>query len=298
MPVGLRSRVPAKITSSIRDPRSVLADCSPSTQEMASEMFDLPQPFGPMMAATPSPWNFSSVRSQKDLNPRICSFFSLSNFNSLSYDWRIALDLTGYQLGSPPQLLRRNLKRLVGTPTRSRYCKGEISLGSSTKTPYTVCLFPQPRYTAHAMQQVAVKMAWEKEGRENRESAITLAQANVGSKNGISRAVELVLSAQLLKKQTNRFNPPIEVGNMKLLIGRVKIVIGQAKAHHHARNLQHILKIRNDGNRTTRSNKHGVLVKHFVHGLGSGLDVLVVRAHHAGRSLAPDLDLGFDPLGR
>jgi len=46
------------------------------------------------------------VRSQKDLNPRICSFFSLSNFNSLSYDSKIALDLTGYQLGSLPQLLR------------------------------------------------------------------------------------------------------------------------------------------------------------------------------------------------
>ena len=71
MPVGLRSRVPAKITSSMRAPRSVLADCSPSTHEIASEIFDLPQPFGPMMAATPSPWNLSSVRSQNDLNPRI-----------------------------------------------------------------------------------------------------------------------------------------------------------------------------------------------------------------------------------
>jgi len=71
MPVGLRSRVPAKITSSMRDPRSVLADCSPSTHEMASEIFDFPQPFGPMMAAMPSPWNLSSVRSQNDLNPRI-----------------------------------------------------------------------------------------------------------------------------------------------------------------------------------------------------------------------------------
>src|SRR4051812_15194944 len=79
MPVGLRSRVPAKITSSMRDPRSVLADCSPSTHEIASEMFDLPHPLGPMIAATPSPWNFSSVRSQNDLNPRIWSFFSLSN---------------------------------------------------------------------------------------------------------------------------------------------------------------------------------------------------------------------------
>ena len=71
MPVGLRSRVPAKITSSMREPRRVLADCSPSTHEMASAIFDLPHPLGPMMAATPSPWNLSSVRSQNDLNPRI-----------------------------------------------------------------------------------------------------------------------------------------------------------------------------------------------------------------------------------
>src|SRR5215467_8045879 len=80
IPVGLRSRVPAKITSSIRTPRRMRADCSPRTQEIASEILDLPQPLGPTMAAMPSPWNFSSVRSQKDLNPRICSFFNLSNF--------------------------------------------------------------------------------------------------------------------------------------------------------------------------------------------------------------------------
>ena len=47
MPVGLRSRVPAKMTSCMLTPRSDRADCSPSTHEMASEMFDLPQPFGP-----------------------------------------------------------------------------------------------------------------------------------------------------------------------------------------------------------------------------------------------------------
>src|ERR1700675_208548 len=82
MPVGLRSRVPEKITSSMREPRNDLADCSPSTQEMASAMFDFPQPLGPMMAAMPSPWNFNSVRSQNDLNPRICSFLSLSKGDS------------------------------------------------------------------------------------------------------------------------------------------------------------------------------------------------------------------------
>src|SRR6516162_10740916 len=67
----------------MREPRSVFADCSPRTQAMASARFDLPQPFGPTMAATPSPWNLNSVRSQNDLNPRICSFFSLSNLHSL-----------------------------------------------------------------------------------------------------------------------------------------------------------------------------------------------------------------------
>src|ERR1043165_8658335 len=80
MPVGLRSRVPAKITSSMRTPRRLLADCSPRTQEMESAMLDFPQPLGPTTAAMPSPGNFSSVRSQKDLKPRTCSFLSFSKF--------------------------------------------------------------------------------------------------------------------------------------------------------------------------------------------------------------------------
>src|ERR1039458_3656908 len=82
MPVALRSRVPAKMTSCMLTPRSSRADCSPSTQEMASEIFDLTQPLGPTMAAMPSPWKRRSVRSQNDLKPRICSFFSLSNLYS------------------------------------------------------------------------------------------------------------------------------------------------------------------------------------------------------------------------
>src|SRR5580704_14087477 len=78
MPSGLRSRVPANITSSMRLPRRLFADCSPSTQLMASLMFDFPQPLGPTMAAMPSPLNRSSVRSQKDLNPCSSTRFSLS----------------------------------------------------------------------------------------------------------------------------------------------------------------------------------------------------------------------------
>src|SRR5262249_39951033 len=88
MPVGLRSRVPAKITSSTRTPRRLLADCSPSTQELESAILDFPQPLGPTTAAIPSPGNFSSVLSQKDLNPRICSLFSLSNV-LLLLEWPI-----------------------------------------------------------------------------------------------------------------------------------------------------------------------------------------------------------------
>ena len=41
------------MTSSIALPRSVLADCSPSTHSTASEMLDLPEPFGPTTTVTP-----------------------------------------------------------------------------------------------------------------------------------------------------------------------------------------------------------------------------------------------------
>src|SRR5512140_709189 len=78
MPRGLRSRVPAKMTSSMRAPRRLLADCSPSTQLMASLMLLLPHPFGPTIAAIPSPLKRSSVRSQKLLNPCSSTRFSFS----------------------------------------------------------------------------------------------------------------------------------------------------------------------------------------------------------------------------
>ena len=67
-PSALRFSVPPKITSSIFAPRRALERCSPMTQRMASEMFDLPEPFGPTMAVM----SFSNVRrvlSAKDLKP-------------------------------------------------------------------------------------------------------------------------------------------------------------------------------------------------------------------------------------
>ena len=52
-PTGLRAEEPEKMTSSMAWPRSCFADCSPSTQRMASETFDLPEPFGPTMTVRP-----------------------------------------------------------------------------------------------------------------------------------------------------------------------------------------------------------------------------------------------------
>src|SRR6266404_6090572 len=62
----------------MRAPRKLFADCSPSTQLIASLRFDLPHPFGPTTAAMPPPLNRSSVRSQKDLNPWISTRFNFS----------------------------------------------------------------------------------------------------------------------------------------------------------------------------------------------------------------------------
>ena len=78
IPTAFRFRVPAKITSSMRAPRKLRADCSPNTQVIASLRFDLPHPFGPTTAAMPLPGNFSSVRSQKDLKPCSSTRFSFS----------------------------------------------------------------------------------------------------------------------------------------------------------------------------------------------------------------------------
>src|SRR3954453_6647887 len=59
---------PAKITSCIVCPRIASGDCSPSAHKTASVMFDLPEPFGPMITAMPGP-NSSRVRFGNDLKP-------------------------------------------------------------------------------------------------------------------------------------------------------------------------------------------------------------------------------------
>ena len=62
--------MPLKITSAISPPRSALADCSPSTQRIASSTFDLPQPFGPDHRSHAA-MEFRTVCGANDLKPII-----------------------------------------------------------------------------------------------------------------------------------------------------------------------------------------------------------------------------------
>ena len=67
--------VPPKITSSILpEPRSCLELVSPKTQRIESEIFDLPEPFGPTTPVIPWPMVIL-VLSGKDLKPWISSSF-------------------------------------------------------------------------------------------------------------------------------------------------------------------------------------------------------------------------------
>src|SRR5690349_9344827 len=68
-PSGARPEVPAKMTSSILPPRSVLAPCSPITQLSASTTLDLPDPLGPTTQVMPGS-KLRVVADAKDLKPR------------------------------------------------------------------------------------------------------------------------------------------------------------------------------------------------------------------------------------
>src|SRR5512143_1141162 len=68
IPSGDSFSLPLKITASMASPRRCFGLCSPSTQRMASTMFDLPQPFGPTTPVTPE-GKSRTVRWGNDLNP-------------------------------------------------------------------------------------------------------------------------------------------------------------------------------------------------------------------------------------
>src|SRR3989442_15730455 len=70
--------------SAMRSARRDLWLCSPSTQEIASTMFDLPQPLGPTMQVIPLPLKVICVFSQNDLKPTSSTLRSLSKFAPLT----------------------------------------------------------------------------------------------------------------------------------------------------------------------------------------------------------------------
>src|SRR5260370_16717651 len=74
-PSGGREVVPAKTTSSILPPRRDLTPCSPMTQDRASTMLDLPEPFGPTTQVMPGSRRIV-VAAAKDFKPRSVRLFS------------------------------------------------------------------------------------------------------------------------------------------------------------------------------------------------------------------------------
>src|SRR5258708_22044251 len=102
-----------------------------------------------------------------------------------------------------------------------------------------------------------------------------------------------LLPDQFLEEPDDRLDPAIEIRDVELLIRSVQVVVGQAKAHHHAGNLQYVLEIGDDGNRAAGANEYRVFFEDFMHGLRGGLDEAVVRRYDAGRAFAVDLDFSF-----
>ena len=132
MLVGLRPRVPSvplKITSAISPPRKALADCSPSTHRMASEILDFPQPLGPTTAVIPGS-KFRIVLSANDLNPTAFRLFrymknSFYPQNCGHRDSPVNLLLGQVDLRvSYPQspVLRAGLNRLIPLGTEQQHC--------------------------------------------------------------------------------------------------------------------------------------------------------------------------------
>src|SRR5205823_2052004 len=54
-------------------------------------------------------------------------------------------------------------------------------------------------------------------------------------------------SSHKLKEPNNRFDAPIKIGDVELLIGRMQVVVRQTEVHHDAGNLQVPLKDGDDG---------------------------------------------------
>src|ERR1700722_8131128 len=87
-------------------------------------------------------------------------------------------------------------------------------------------------------------------------------------------------SSKFLKKQNDRFDPPIKIGDVELLIRRMQVVVRQPESHHHAGNFQVPLEIPPDRTRPARTDKHRLLSEHLVQGTGCRLYIRIVGLYH------------------
>ncbi len=123
-PSAARFGVPAKITSSIRAPRSVRGPCAPSTHATASTRFDFPEPFGPTTTVTPGS-NSSVVLSANDLKPR--------RVRALRNTWRLLL-FRGI-VATPPRPARQPRTGQPGQPRRRRAPGGRRRTAGPDRSP-------------------------------------------------------------------------------------------------------------------------------------------------------------------
>jgi hypothetical protein len=72
--------------------------------------------------------------------------------------------------------------------------------------------------------------------------------------------------------------PFMEVWDMELLVGGVQVVVGQAEAHHDAGNLEDVLEVGDDRNRSAAADEDRLFFKRVVQRIGRRLDVWVVGA--------------------
>src|SRR5918993_3057888 len=129
------------MTSSILPPRNSRADCSPRTHRTESETLDLPQPFGPTIAVTPSS-KVSVTVSAKDLKPESSSLVSF---------------MPSVPLGRWVKLLRLGL--VLGRDDEGRH---------ANFTPCGLCLLPSCIWAQHHAVDILAAAGCQYRGRKTR----------------------------------------------------------------------------------------------------------------------------------
>ena len=105
------------------------------------------------------------------------------------------------------------------------------------------------------------------------------------------------LTAQYFQIPRHRFDAPVEIGQMELLVGRVQIVVGKSEAHHHARNAQVLVEYAHNRNRPARADVHRLLAEDLLHGVGGRMNEAVVGIRQRRRAGVEHLQFGRHSLG-